>query len=359
MLTDGGMRLDVKAILEELTMLPGVSGHEAGISEAIARHFTLLGAEVRTDRVGNLIGRKNGHGDEPRPSVMLAAHMDEIGLMITRIEDEGFLRFTSVGGVDPRVLPGQEVVVHGSGAILGVIGAKPPHLQEQGERKKAYPMEDLYIDIGHCGEAAKRLVNVGDVVTIQRPFLRLSGEVVAGKALDDRAGVVALLACLDELRGLHHLADVFVVATVQEEVGGGLRGAMAATYGIVPGIGVAVDVTFGEDIEGVARVELGKGPAVATGPHVHPRLYERFVETAKDRNIPYQPEPFPSPKGTDAFAIQVARAGVPSALLGVPLRNMHTSVEVANADDIRKTGRLLASFIQSVDREFMEGLLCF
>jgi endoglucanase len=288
---------------------------------------------------------------------MLAAHMDEIGLMVTGVEDDGFLQFRPVGWVDPRVLPAQEVVVHGRRPLPGLIGAKPPHVQEAGEREKAYPLEQLYIDVGLTADEARASVRVGDVVTIHRPFVRLQGEYVAGKAFDDRAGVVSTLVCLEELASRHHAADVFVVATAQEEPG--IRGSLPATFGVMPDVGIAIDVTFADEVEGGPRASLGKGPAIAIGPHVHPGLLERFLAVAQDLRVPYQLDPAPSPGGTDAYNIQVARAGVPTILVSIPQRNMHTSVELLTCDDIRLTGRLLAGFIQSVDRAFTEGLLCF
>lgn len=349
--------MDAKAILAELSMLPGVSGHEAPVAAAVRNHLERLGAEVREDRLGNLIALKKGEGPEPRPKVMLAAHMDEIGLIVTKVEPEGFVRFSAVGWYDPRVLPAQEVVIHGRRDLHGIIGAKPPHVQEEGERGKSYPMEELYIDLGLSGDEARSLVRVGDIITIHRPFVELAGNFVAGKAFDDRAGVVATLVCLEELQKARHQADVYVVATAQEEPG--IRGSITSAYGVMPEIGIAIDVTFAEEDAGGTKADLGKGPAIAIGPHVHPILHERFLEVARDLNLPYQVDPSPSPGGTDAYTIQVAQSGVPTILISIPQRNIHTSVEVVTMDDIKSTGRLLAGFIQVVDRAFTEGLLCF
>ncbi|MGE5509563.1 MAG: M42 family metallopeptidase [Chitinophagales bacterium] len=349
--------MDVRAVLEELSLLPGVSGYEEPVAEAIRRRFEELKMEVRQDRFGNLIALRRGEGAEPRPKVMLAAHMDEIGLMVTGFADGGFLRFRPVGAVDPRVLPAQEVVVHGRRDLMGIIGAKPPHVQEAGEREKAYQLDQLYIDVGLTEEEARAAVRVGDVVTIHRPFVRLQGEYVAGKAFDDRAGVVAMLVCLEELGLRRHEADVLAVTTAQEEPG--IRGSLPATFGVLPDVGIAIDVTFADESESGPRADLGKGPAIAIGPHVHPGLLDRFLEVAQDLRVPYQLDPAPSPGGTDAFNIQIARAGVPTILVSIPQRNMHTSVELLTCEDIRLTGRLLAGFIQSVDRGFTEGLLCF
>lgn len=182
---------------------------------------------------------------------------------------------------------------------------------------------------------------------------------MAGKSFDDRAGVAAILECFKVLNQISHEADVYGVATVQEEVG--LRGAITSTYGIVPDVGIAIDVGFG-DSPGLPEsdtIKLGQGPGIAIGPHVHPKVYSRMVETAREWNINFSIDPSPSPGGTDAYAIQVARAGVATILLSIPLRYMHTPIETLDYEDVKKTGRLMAMFIAGLDNEFVEGLTCF
>ena len=295
-----------------------------------------------------------------RPKVMLAAHMDEIGLIITKIDDEGFLRFSTVGGIDQRVLLAQEVIVHGKTDLPGVIGAKPPHVQAPEERNNAVPIDELKIEVGNDSkDQLDELVGIVEHATINRKVENLNGSLMAGKAMDDRAGVAVMLECLKALANMNHIADVYAVATVQEEVG--VRGATTSTYGIVPDIGIALDVGHG-DMSGVAEhltISLGNGPGIAMGPHVHPSLHKRLVQTAKDWNISYTLEPAVRPGGTDAFAIQITQAGIPTALLSLPLRYMHTAVETLDYDDVRKTARLLAQFISELDQEFVEGLKCF
>ncbi|HAN94933.1 M42 family metallopeptidase [Candidatus Darwinibacter acetoxidans] len=352
--------MDVKDVFRSLSEAPGVSGYEFGLLELIKQGCPWAD-EARTDKLGNLILLKRGQGPEPRPKVMLAAHMDEIGLIITKIEKEGFLRFSTVGGFDQRVLLAQEVVIHGrKGTLTGIIGAKPPHIQAPGEQGKAVKMEDLFIDAGFASaEEAKRQVRVGDLVTLKRRVSQLAGSFLSGKAFDDRAGVAAILECFQVLSTVTHQADVYGVATVQEEVG--LRGAVTSTYGIVPDIGIAIDVGFG-DSPGLSEeetIKLSKGPGIAIGPHVHPKLHARMVETAKEWNISYSLDPSPYPGGTDAYAMQVARSGVATILLSIPLRYMHTPVETLDYRDIQATGRLMAMFIAGLDHEFVEGLTCF
>ena len=290
---------------------------------------------------------------------MLAAHMDEIGLVVTGYEPGGFLRFANIGGIDDRVLLAQRVVVHGRKDLPEVIGAKPPHIQEPGEQEKTVKMEDLFIDVGLEDEVLEELIAIGDMVTLAQQPVNLQNDRYAGKAMDDRAGVVVMYLCLEVLAKLSHSADVYAVATVQEEVG--IRGATVSTYDIVPDIGIALDVGHG-DIPGVPESDtlpLGKGPGIAIGPQVHPRIYDRLVEVAKEWNIPYSIEPCTTPRGTDAFAIQVTQAGIPTALISLPLRYMHTPVETLEWKDLEAAGRLLAMFICAIDSDYVEGLQCF
>jgi putative aminopeptidase FrvX len=351
--------VDIKQVFRTLSEASGVSGCEAELAQHI-QEACPWADELRTDKLGNLIMLKKGQSPGPRPKVMLAAHMDEIGLIVTKIEEDGFLRFSTIGGFDQRVLLAQEVVVHGKQKLTGVIGAKPPHIQTQGEQRKAVKMEDLFIDIGlDSAEQAGQVVQVGDLVTIKRGVSDLQGSFMAGKAFDDRAGVAAILECFKALSTITHTADVYGVATVQEEVG--LRGAVTSTYGITPDIGIAIDVGFGDSagLPDTGTIKLSQGPGIGIGPHVHPKLLERMVETAQEWNISYSLDPTPNPGGTDAYAIQVARAGAATILLSIPLRYMHTPVETLDYQDIQRTGRLMALFIAGLDHEFVEGLTCF
>lgn len=352
--------MDTKDLLRRMSENPGVSGYESQIAEIITSAAEPIVDSIRQDKLGNVIMFKKGNTTEKPFKVMLAAHMDEIGLIVTKVEKEGFLRFSTIGGFDQRTLLGQEVIVHGSKVLPGVIGAKPPHVQTPGEQKKSVPLEELFIDVGLSSEAeVSNFIAIGDLVTIDRDFLQLQGSRVAGKAMDDRAGVASIIECFKELSKIQHKADVYGIATVQEEVG--LRGAITSTYGIVPDVGIAVDVGFG-DMPGLPEsdtIKLSNGPAIALGPHVHPKVYKRLVEVAKEWNIAFSLDPSPYPGGTDAYAIQVSQSGVPSALLSIPLRYMHTPIETLDFEDARKTGRLMALFIAGLDTEFVEGLHCF
>lgn len=354
--------MQTEELLMALTNAVGPSGREDRAAQILIDFFTTGEGRpwitaLERDRLGNIILRKEGSSPQP-PRLMLAAHLDEIGLIVTSFE-EGFLRFSPIGGVDQRVLPGQEVIVHGREDLPGVIGAKPPHLQQPDESKKAVKIEDMVIDLGLAADRMAALVHVGDPVTIKRDCCALRNNFYAGKAMDDRASVVALVECLRRLKDFRHEAEVLAVITVQEELG--VRGALVSAYGLNPDLGIAVDVTHGE-MPGLADYEgfkLGQGPAIVTGPPVHPLIFEKLKTAAEAGKVKYQVEAEVTPRGTDAYAIQIAQAGVASGLVSIPLRYMHTSVETLALDDLKETGRLLAEFVTQIDRGFLEGLACY
>ena len=347
--------MQIAPLLKKLSEARGVSGYEAEVRGIIAEEFGRYADEVQTDKLGSVIALKKGEGEEPRHRIMLAGHMDEIGLIVTKLE-QGFLHFTSVGGFDERTLLGQEVTVHGRKELPGIIGSRPPHVLPEEEREKTIAMDKLFIDVGMREEELERLVRVGDLVTLRREFTQLQGDLVTGKAFDDRAAVASILVCLEGLASIRHVWDVYAVATVQEEVG--LRGAITSAYGLAPDVGIAIDVTFGNQpgVSEAESVSIGKGPAIGFGPNIHPKLHQTLAEVAKELEIPYQVEPIPGGSGTDAWAIQVTREGIPTALLSIPLRYMHTSVETLSLKDVERTGRLMAGFIGRLDEKCMEKL---
>lgn len=348
--------MGLRSLLKEITQKDGVSGFEQELAKTISQHFASLVDDTRTDNLGNLIMLKKGSKGFPR--VILCAHMDEIGLIVTKMEKGGFLRFTSLGGFDVRTLPGQKVTVYGRETFEGIIGFNPPHLQTSQERNKCPQMDTLFIDTGLPEEEVEKSIPIGSVAAIQRSFLDLMHQTSAGKALDDRAGVAVLWQCAGELNKLVHEADVYLVATVQEEVG--VRGAVVSAYGLSPDLGVAVDVCHGS-IPGAKEheaSELGKGPVVTAGPNIHPGIAERLAAVAKDYHLPCQRDVSPGPTGTDARAIQVSMEGIPTGLLSIPLRYMHTSVELVDLDDVKLSGRLLAYFTAGLDQTMVEELSC-
>lgn len=349
--------MQTKDFLKEISEASGVSGYEAGLRELVRAEFAQYVDELRTDTLGNLIALKRGQRakETPQRSIMLAGHMDEIGLLITKLE-KGYLRFATVGGFDLRVLLGQEVLVHGRHDLPGIIGSRPPHVLSQEEREQVVPLDRLFIDVGLPEDELADNVHVGDIVTLQRQFTELSGGLIAGKAFDDRAAVACIDSCLQYLAGMKHRWDVYAVATVQEETG--LKGALTSAFGLEPDIGVAIDVGHGNML-GVSEadtVAVGGGPAIAIGPNIHPLLHTRLVNTAKEHEISYQIDPIPGRSGTDAWAMQVTREGMPTALISIPLRYMHTTVETLALKDIERIGRLLTLFIASLDESFAQQL---
>ncbi|MCD6520470.1 MAG: M42 family metallopeptidase [Anaerolineae bacterium] len=349
--------MDVVSVLRQLSEARGLPGYEDEVRACISGFYEPWADAVRTDSLGNLIALKKGTrpAETKARSIMLAAHMDEVGLMVSGFE-KGFLRFTHMGGVDPRTILGQEVVVYGQRPLPGIIATHPPHVLPPEERNKVVSYEELFIDVGLPEEELKELVRVGDPIAMRREFIELAEGYVSGKAFDDRAGVASLLVCLEALQNLQHSWDVYVVATVQEEKG--LKGATVGAYGIAPDIAIAVDVGFGRQpgVEEKESIVMDGGPAIAKGPNIHPVMHQTLVEVAKRYELKHQLEIIPGASGTDAWAIQVTREGIPSALLSIPLRYMHTSVETVCIRDIERTGRLMALFISQLDESFAEKL---
>ncbi len=338
-------------LLKRLSETSGLSGNEGSIREVVRELWSPLVDELQEGGLGSLIGLQRGSGPEPRARLLLAAHMDEIGLRVSGIE-RGFLRVTAVGGIDRRLLPGLEVTVHGRRDLPGIVGMRPPHVVPASERERTVPWEQLFVDVG-LGEAeVRRLVRVGDPISFRRELVELKNGRVAGKALDNRASVAAVTLALEELRRTAHDWDIVAVATVQEEVG--LYGATASTYAAAPDLGVAVDVTFARQagLSDERAFPLGEGPTIGVGPNFHPQVVERLKAAADGHEIPYSIEPAPGRSGTDAWAIQVSREGVPSGLVSIPIRYMHQPVETGAVKDVERAGRLLAALAAGLEAGF-------
>jgi tetrahedral aminopeptidase len=348
--------VDIVPLLKSLIEAPGVSGYEDQVREIVKAEFGRHADQVWTDTLGSVIALKKGTAPEPRPSIMLATHMDEIGLIVSEIE-EGFLHFQMVGGYDDRVLVGQEVVVHGRKDLPGIIASRPPHVLPADERDKPLLIDKLLIDVGLSAEELPRLARVGDLITMKSRAIELKGNSVAGKALDNRASVVAAAVCLEELARVRHWWDVYAVATVQEEVG--LKGAVTSAYGLQPDIGIAIDVTWAKQpgTQDEYTFDLGGGPTIGHGPNFHPTLQKSMEDTARSLEMDLHREAAARVGGTDAVAIQISREGIPTALISIPLRSMHTPVETVSVKDIERVGRLLAAFIASLDEGYLDSLV--
>lgn len=347
------MPLDLKAHLTQLSEAIGPSGHEAPVAEVIRAAWAGLVDDFQTDGLGSLIAIKHGSGPEPRRRVMLCAHMDEIGLMVADVCD-GFILTTTLGGIDYRSLLMQPVIVHGQRPLQGVFGAAPPHMSR--DRSKYPAQDELWIDVGLPPEEVAGLVRIGDLITFDSPAVELKNDRLAGKSLDNRASVAALTLCLDELSRRDHAWDVYAVASVQEEVGS--YGAAAAAFRIEPDIAIAIDTTFGEQnsVGGDESFELGDGPTLGVGPNFHPLLVKQAREVADDHDIEYQIEALPGSSGTDAWAIQVSRSGVPSVLFSIPIRNMHSPTEIVALRDVTWTGRWMAYFVAGLAPDFLQAI---
>jgi endoglucanase len=327
-----------------LTEATGPPGREAGVRSRVEELWTPLVDEIRTDRMGNLVALQTGDGAEPHPSVMIAAHMDEIGLIVTGIEGD-FLRVHGLGGFDRRVLMGLEVCVHGRRELAGVIGSRPPHVLPRSERDRVLPWHELYVDVGLPAERLDDLVRIGDHITVHQKLTTLRNERAAGKAMDNRASVAAVTLALQILKRHRHTWDLYAVATVQEEVG--IKGAMTSAYDLAPDLAIALDVTFAKqhDDSNTGAFELDKGPTIGIGPNFHPQVVDRLRTIAEAYEIPVEVEPLPGSSGTDAWGIQVAREGIPTGLISIPVRYMHQPVETVSLKDVERAGRLLAHYI--------------
>jgi len=343
--------LETIPLLRRLSETPGLAGHEGPVRQVIRELWTPWVDELQETGLNSLAGLRRGSGPEPRPRLMLAAHMDEIGLRVTGI-DKGFLRISRVGGTDRRVLPGAEVIVHGQRDLPGVVGMRPPHVVPAEQRDRVLPWEELFVDVGLPEEEVRACVRVGDLISFSREMIELKGGLVAGKALDDRACVAAVTLALEQLGGMSHAWDVVAVATTQEETG--LFGARTAAYGVAPDAAVALDVTFGRQpgLNDDRTYNLGEGVTIAVGPNFHPALVEALKKAADAHEIPYHIEPVPGASGTDAWAIQVSREGVPTVLVSIPVRYMHQPIETVAVKDVERAARLVAVFAASLAADF-------
>lgn len=345
-------------LIKRLSVAVGVTGFAGpqSIHEVVNAEITPLVNRVSHDRLKSITGLKEGEqspaAGQPRRKVMLAAHLDEIGGMVTRL-DKGFLRFTEIGGLDERVLMGQEVTVHGQRDLPGVIGSIPPHFQHHNKSNKV-DLIDMLIDVGLPAEEVEQLVQVGDLISFRQTPVELENGLVAGKSLDNRVSVAAMLVCLQELQKIRHQWDVYAVATADEEWSYFL-GAVTQAYAIRPDVAIALDVTFA-DVDEI-DVKLDKGPVISLGPSNHPHIRERLVKICEEMEMAYQSEIMPSGAGTDAYAIEVSREGIPTILLSIPSRNMHTAVEIVQPRDVDRVGRLLAQFIAGLDDAFVAELI--
>lgn len=334
-------------LLRALVSAAGTSSFESLPAAVWRDHATSAGAEVRQDAYGSVLAAFRSGG---RPRVMLAGHIDEIGLLVTYVDDDGFLYVRPVGGWDPLQLVGQRLRILGhAGDVIGVVGKKPIHLMQADDRGKVPKMEDLWIDIGATSrDDALSVVRPGDSAVIEQPFVELRNGRVVSRAIDNRIGAFVVLEAARLATGS---AEVVAVATVQEEIGG--VGAGAASYGLEPDVAIAVDVTHATDVPKIDKrahgdVPLGGGPELSVGSYVHRGVLEGIRSVAEAQDIRYSIGVSPGRTATDADHIAVARSGTPTAVVSVPNRYMHSPNELIDLEDVRNTIRLLTAYIASL-----------
>ncbi len=390
---------DIK-FLKELVETPSPTGSEEKVAELVRQRLTGIADEIHTDTMGSVhailssdmsvvsstlededvdvaafedsgeyvYAQEEAHAsgnvvEMATPVFMLAAHMDEVGLMVRYISDDGFLYVSAIGGVDAAILPGMRVDVHAKDGVLrGVVGRKPIHLIDQEERKAVTPLDNLVIDLGLPPFKVKQKVSVGDSITYGVKFEKLGEDMAVSKSFDDKAGVFIACEVMERLHESDQMEGTYIAAiTTQEEIG--TRGATTSAYSVDPDVAVAFDVTHATDYPGIDRtkhgyIKCGAGPVIAKGPNINPLVFQRLVAAAEAEDIPYQLEAEPGVTGTDARAIQISQSGIPTGLVSIPLRYMHTPNETVSLKDIDATIRLLVRFALDLesDASFVPGI---
>ena len=335
--------------LSELVQAPSPSGFEQPAAAVFRARITKSADEVETNVMGSVHATLRG-SDPHGVSVMLAGHIDEIGLMVNYVTPEGFIAFSPIGGVDAAVLPGMRVRIHAKdSALLGVVGRKPIHLIEDDERKQVTKIERLFIDIGYPGDVVKDKVRIGDPVTFDTGLETFGDGLAVSRAFDDKMGAWIAARVLEEVKKAGGAAgDLIAAATVQEEVG--LRGGITSAYGVDPLVGIAVEVGHATDYPDIDKrkhgdAACGAGPIIARGANVNPVLFELLTSAAEKAKVAYQIGAEPRGTGTDANAMQLSRGGKAAALVSIPLRYMHTPTEVLSLKDLDATVKLLTRFV--------------
>lgn len=348
------MRKESLAFLEKLLAAPSPSGYEQP-AQRIFREYVTPCCQVTSDVLGNVYGFIPGQGKD-RPKVMLVGHSDEIGLQVKYIDDKGFIYFAAIGGVDAHLSPGKVVVIHtATGPLSGVVGKRPIHLMDAKDRETVVKLDAQYIDIGAKDKKeTQKLVRIGDCITFDSRFTRLQGDRVASRGFDDKAGafVVAEVLRLVSQEKKKLPVDLYGVSSVQEEIG--LRGGTTSSYTVNPDVGICVEVDFATDQPDVERkhngeVALGKGPILTRGANINHELFELLYGTAQKEKIPVQLTANPRATGTDANVMQISRGGVATALVKLPLRYMHTPVEVISLGDLEQAAKLLVATLKQIN----------
>lgn len=354
--------------IEKLMKIPSISGFEDEFADEIIKLAGNYVDSYKKDKLGNLILFKEGYGKE-KLKIMYCAHMDQIGLMILKIEENGVLKFAKVGGINPLTLYGKRVKIiknlninnnekkldknienkiqnqnktetnkFGIEYIYGIIGMKPPHLVE--DESKVEKIDELYIDCGFSSyEEASKHIKIGDIAILDSDFIKLKANNYSYIGFDNKAGVLTLISLCNLLKDIKPYHDLYIVFSTQEEVG--LRGAKVSAFSIYPDIAIVCDVTFGDPRGNISDVKTSSGPVISKGPNYHPSLVSSIENICSEEDIPYQTEIEARPGGTDAYITQITKAGIYSSLISIPLRYMHTQVEVINLKDIYRASKIM------------------
>jgi len=342
-------KIDIK-LLKDICEAPGAPGYESKVRNLVLKHIEPLVDSYEVDNLGNIIACKKGKSSDRK--VMVAAHLDEIGFMVTHIDDKGFLRFTPLGGFDPKTLVAQRVIIHGKKDIVGVMGTKPIHVMEPEERSKMPKIKDFYIDLGMPKSEVEKYISVGNPITRERKLIEM-GECVNCKSIDNRVSVFILIETLKKIR--NHPYDFYAVFTVQEEVG--LRGANVAAHQINPDFGFGLDTTIAFDLPGAQPHEmvtkLGEGTAIKimdASTICDYRMVDYMKKVASDKKIKWQPECLTA-GGTDTAGIQrMGKGGAISGAVSIPTRHLHQVIEMANKNDIKASIDLLTNCVKTLDK---------
>lgn len=340
--------MTLKDKIKKLTAAYGVSGDEFAVSKIAAELMEPYVQRVEIDDFGNVLGWKEC-GISGAKTVLLDAHIDQIGFLVTEVTKEGFLRFTTVGGVDQRMLLGSELtVLTQNGPLLGVVAAMPPHLQKPGDQKHSVPIPEMVVDIGMTGEEAQAAVRIGDYMAFANEAVELQGGALCGKAFDDRACLVCLLYALELLKDKPLQVNLVVGATTKEETG--FQGGIATGFRVMPDFAIAVDVTHARTGDAPQVIaQLGDGPDISLGSNSHPKLARRMIEVARAKQIPHLSTAVGGASGTNAWPIQMQGAGITTLVVSLPLKYMHSPVEMLRLEDVENVGKLLAAFLETFD----------
>lgn len=338
--------MELKDIIKELSSLNGPSGFEGAAAKRTAELIRPFMDEVKTDAMGNVLGFKSC-GKAGAKKLMLDAHIDEVGFIVTGIE-EGFLKLSEIGRPDVRQLPASQVKILTEPPIFGIVACKPVHVLSADEMNKNVKLDDISVDIGMSDEQAKKTVPLGTPVVFFSEFQELGENNYCGKAFDDRACMAIIIDALKKLEGKELEVDLIVMGSVQEEIGS--RGAITGAYGAVPDYALVVDVTYGKthDYKKNDAFILGGGPAIGVGPSLSRPLSDRLIALSKEKNIPYQIEVMGGDSGTNAWDIQINMEGVATAVLSLPLKYMHTPIETFCLKDAYAVSELIAAFVISM-----------